>query len=83
MDHHFDGQVYKIRAAVLRKKGGPLKIESLEMEGPRDDEVLVRLVASGICRTDIWSAEKILLMGVNGMANSIPENGFPLFSLKN
>ncbi len=45
--------MYKIRAAVLRKKGGPLKIESLEMEGPRDDEVLVRLVASGICRTDI------------------------------
>jgi aryl-alcohol dehydrogenase len=37
----------------LRKKGGPLKIESLEMEGPRDDEVLVRIVASGICRTDI------------------------------
>jgi aryl-alcohol dehydrogenase len=53
MDHHFDGQVYKIQAAVLRKKGGPLKIESIEMEGPRDDEVLVRLVASGICRTDI------------------------------
>ena len=46
-------QVLKIRAAVLRKKGGPLKIESLEMEGPREDEVLVRLVATGICRTDI------------------------------
>ena len=45
--------VYKIHAAVLRRKGGPLKIESLQMEGPRDDEVLVRLVASGICRTDI------------------------------
>jgi aryl-alcohol dehydrogenase len=43
----------KIRAAVLRKKGGPLEIESLEMEGPRDDEVLVRVVATGICRTDI------------------------------
>ena len=53
MDHHFDGQVYKIQAAVLRKKGGPLKIETIEMEGPRDDEVLIRLVASGICRTDI------------------------------
>jgi len=53
MDHHFDGKVYKIQAAVLRKKGGPLKIESIEMEGPRDDEILVRLVASGICRTDI------------------------------
>ena len=30
-----------------------MKIESLQMEGPRDDEVLVRLVATGICRTDI------------------------------
>jgi aryl-alcohol dehydrogenase len=53
MDHHFDRKVYKIQAAVLRKKGGPLKIETIKMEGPRDDEVLVRLVASGICRTDI------------------------------
>ncbi|PKN65205.1 MAG: alcohol dehydrogenase [Deltaproteobacteria bacterium HGW-Deltaproteobacteria-15] len=43
----------QIRAAVLRKRGGPLKIESLQMEGPREDEVLVRVAASGICRTDI------------------------------
>ena len=48
-----DIQVHNIKAAVLRKRGGPLKIESLEMEGPRDDEVLVRIVASGICHTDI------------------------------
>jgi aryl-alcohol dehydrogenase len=48
-----DVEVYKIQAAVLRKRGGPLKVESLEMEGPREDEVLVRLVASGICHTDI------------------------------
>jgi aryl-alcohol dehydrogenase len=53
MDEYSDGQMYTIQAAVLRKKGGPLRIESVEMEGPRDDEVLVRLVASGICRTDI------------------------------
>jgi aryl-alcohol dehydrogenase len=46
-------QVHKIMAAVLRRKGGPLRIESLDLEGPRDDEVLVRLVATGICRTDI------------------------------
>jgi aryl-alcohol dehydrogenase len=54
----------KIRAAVLRQKGGPLEIESLEMEGPRDDEVLVRIVATGICRTDIdiideWDSEEM------------------------
>jgi len=45
--------IIKLEAAVLRRRGGPLTIESLEMEGPRDDEVLVRLVASGVCHTDI------------------------------
>jgi len=65
-------KVYKIQAAVLRKKGGPLKIESLELEGPRDDEILVRLVASGICRTDIdfcddWEeADKAAVLGHEG-----------------
>lgn len=46
-------EVYKIQAAVLRRRGGPLEIESIEMEAPRDDEIMVRIVASGICRTDI------------------------------
>jgi aryl-alcohol dehydrogenase len=65
-------KVYKIQAAVLRKKGGPLRIESLEMEGPRDDEVLVRLIASGICHTDItlcdgWEkADNALVLGHEG-----------------
>ena len=48
-----DPSIIPIRAAVLRAPGRPLKIERLEMEGPRDDDVLVRLVASGICHTDI------------------------------
>jgi aryl-alcohol dehydrogenase len=70
--HNPDVQAYKIQAAVLRKKGGPLKIESLEMEGPRDDEVLVRLVASGICHTDIdfvdgWEkADNAVVLGHEG-----------------
>jgi aryl-alcohol dehydrogenase len=65
-------QVHKIKAAVLRQRGGPLKIESLEMEGPRDDEVLVRIVASGICHTDIdfcdyWDkADGPLVLGHEG-----------------
>ncbi len=53
MKRSCDIQFFQIKAAVLRKKGGPLKIESLEMEGPRENEVLVRVVASGICHTDI------------------------------
>jgi aryl-alcohol dehydrogenase len=43
----------RIRAAVLRSHGEPLKIEPLELDAPRDDEVLVRIVATGICHTDI------------------------------
>jgi aryl-alcohol dehydrogenase len=61
MNHSAAIPVRKIRAAVLRRRGGPLKIETIEMEGPRADEILVRLVASGICHTDIgfiddWSS---------------------------
>jgi aryl-alcohol dehydrogenase len=49
--------LHTIKAAVLRKKGGPYVIETVELEGPRDNEVLVRSVASGICHTDIAISE--------------------------
>jgi aryl-alcohol dehydrogenase len=42
-----------IRAAVVWKRSGPFRIEEIELEEPRDDEVLVRVVSSGICRTDL------------------------------
>jgi aryl-alcohol dehydrogenase len=42
-----------IQAAVLRRPGRPLEIETLELDGPRDDEILVRIVATGVCHTDI------------------------------
>jgi len=42
-----------IMAAVCHGAGRPLSLESLEIDEPRDDEVLVRIVASGICHTDI------------------------------
>jgi aryl-alcohol dehydrogenase len=45
--------IRNIRAAVVRKKDGPLKIETLRMEGPQDTEALIRTVASGVCHTDI------------------------------
>src|SRR6186713_3275536 len=43
----------KIRAAVVRAKHAPMSLESLELAEPRDDEIVVRLVATGICHTDI------------------------------
>jgi aryl-alcohol dehydrogenase len=72
MAHSSDARVQKIQAAVLRKRGGPLKIESLELEGPQDDEILVRIVATGICHTDIslcddWGgAAKPVVLGHEG-----------------
>lgn len=59
-------RTYRIRAAVVRRPGGPLNIETLKLEGPREDEALVRIVASGICHTDIsfiedWSGAPAVL----------------------
>src|SRR6266403_1697635 len=41
-----------VTAAVLREKGGFLGFEELVLDKPRADEVLVRMVATGICQTD-------------------------------
>jgi aryl-alcohol dehydrogenase len=42
-----------IRAAIAREAGKPLVIEAVTLGAPRPNEVLVRVVASGICHTDI------------------------------
>jgi aryl-alcohol dehydrogenase len=43
----------QIEAAVARNKFAPLNFETLDLEEPRHDEVRVRLVASGVCHTDM------------------------------
>jgi len=43
----------EIRAAVVHEVGGDFCIEHLELSEPNDDEVLVRIVATGICHTDL------------------------------
>ena len=43
----------KITAAVARAKSSPLSMEMLELEAPRNGEILVRMVATGICHTDM------------------------------
>ena len=51
----------KIKAAVLRQMGlprpyaesKPLSIEELELEGPGDGEVLVKVKAAGLCHSDL------------------------------
>src|SRR6266403_4482529 len=46
----------KIRAAVLEEFGAPLEIEEVELAEPKAGEVLVRLVACGVCHTDLYTA---------------------------
>jgi aryl-alcohol dehydrogenase len=41
------------RAAVVWKKGGPFQLEDVTIDAPQADEVLVRMVATGMCHTDM------------------------------
>ena len=44
---------HKISAAVLRNLSSPFLPESLRLEDPGDDEILVKIAGTGICHTDI------------------------------
>src|SRR5437773_8062428 len=46
----------RIRAAVLEEFGAPLEVQELELAEPQAGEVLVRLVACGVCHTDLYTA---------------------------
>jgi aryl-alcohol dehydrogenase len=43
----------RTQAAIAPAKGQPFVVEPIEIDEPRADEVLVRLVASGMCHTDL------------------------------
>ena len=56
----------KTRAALTWKAGAPLTIETVDLQGPRAGEVLVKVNATGICHTGHY-----MLSGAN------PEGLFP------
>ncbi|MBC7712135.1 MAG: S-(hydroxymethyl)glutathione dehydrogenase/class III alcohol dehydrogenase [Rhizobacter sp.] len=45
----------KIRAAVAWKPNAPLSIEEVDLEGPKKGEVLIKVVATGVCHTDAYT----------------------------
>jgi Zn-dependent alcohol dehydrogenase len=63
----------RIRAAVLDAPGS-LQVEAVELDPPRRDEVLVRITAAGICRSDLslidgkWPAPLPMVLGHEGAA---------------
>jgi len=46
----------RMRAAVLEEFGQPLIVQEVELADPGPGEVLVRLVACGVCHTDLYTA---------------------------
>jgi S-(hydroxymethyl)glutathione dehydrogenase/alcohol dehydrogenase len=50
-----DRKKMKTRAAVAWEAGKPLEIEEIELDGPKDGEVLLRNVATGVCHTDAFT----------------------------
>ena len=45
----------KTRAAVAWEAGKPLEVIEIDLEGPREGEVLIRNVATGVCHTDAFT----------------------------
>src|ERR1700754_3840561 len=57
----------KSRAAVAWEAGKPLSIEEIDVQGPKAGEVLVRIVATGVCHTDAFT-----------LSGDDPEGAFPV-----
>ena len=47
-------------AIVLREPGRPVTVETVTLEAPRRDEVLVRVAAAGVCHSDVHLADGLL-----------------------
>ncbi len=61
----------KSRAAVAWEEGKPLQIEEIDVQGPQAGEVLLRVVATGVCHTDAYT------LGGRDPASRDPEAVFP------
>jgi len=47
----------KMKAAILFEPNTPLRVEEVELEGPQEGEVLIKLVGTGLCHTDVETAK--------------------------
>jgi aryl-alcohol dehydrogenase len=48
----------RITAAVVSEKSAPFVIDTLELTAPRADELIVRVIASGMCQTDLHGRDQ-------------------------
>jgi len=45
------------RGVVVRGRGAPARIEPIKVDEPQSGEVLVRIVANGVCHSDLWAIQ--------------------------
>lgn len=57
----------KSRAAIALEAGKPLIIDEVDLEGPKEGEVLLKMVATGVCHTDAYT-----------LSGADPEGIFPV-----
>ncbi len=57
----------KTRAAVVREQNGPFQIEDLDIDGLRDDEILIRIAGTGICHTDLICRDQVYPVPLPGI----------------
>lgn len=50
----------KIQAALIENAGEPFRITDLELDDPRENEVLVKVAACGVCHTDEVARQQII-----------------------
>src|SRR6059058_1460112 len=54
--HQSEGASMKTKAAVVYEPGKRIEIEELDLDGPKDGEVLIRYTHAGLCHSDIHIA---------------------------
>ena len=57
----------KVRAAIAYQAKAPLVIDTIDLDGPKEGEVLVEVKATGICHTDEYT-----------LSGADPEGQFPV-----
>jgi S-(hydroxymethyl)glutathione dehydrogenase/alcohol dehydrogenase len=71
-DGHVTAGRTTIRAAVLDRPGVPTRIEELELDAPGEGEIRVRMLASGVCHSDLhvrdgeWERAGPIVLGHEG-----------------
>ena len=45
----------RTRAAIAWEPNRPLEIEEIDLDGPKAGEVLVRIVTTSLCHTDVFT----------------------------